>query len=150
MSGCRTNNIPLREPITDKKFSTRIIQTFERVEWHQHWEVQTWIQPFHLLHLDYLHLSCPSCIIFPKNKIKAKNSPLLMCITATSRLPLMIVVSFTYFHLSTQNLLDSLTLGVVIGDIGFPVGAMLQEDLVELKNVLGKSVEGWTYFHLST
>ena len=73
-----------------------------------------------------------------------------MCITATSRLPLMIVVSFTYFHLSTQNLLDSLTLGIVIGDIGFSVETMLQEDLVELKNVLGKSVEGWTYFHLST
>ncbi len=35
----------------------------------------------------------------------------------------------TYFRLSMQNLLDLLTLGVVIGDVGFSVGAMLQEDL---------------------
>jgi len=39
------------------------------------------------------------------------------------------VEGWTYFHLSMQNLLDSLTLGVVIGDIGFSAGAMLQEDL---------------------
>src|SRR5260221_3650091 len=32
LSGCRTNNIPLREPIADNKFCTRIIQTFERVD----------------------------------------------------------------------------------------------------------------------
>ena len=55
----------------------------------------------------------------------------------------------TYFCLSTQNLSDSLMLGVVIGDIGFQQGLCYRKTFAELEDVLGESVEGWTYFHLS-
>src|SRR6266436_5368262 len=91
-----------------------------------------------------------------------------MHITATSRLPLtsltlprrlrisspdqagsisLIVVSFSaYFCLSMQNLLDSFTLGVVIGDIGFSAGAMLQEDLCRTQECAGQVCGGVVIF----
>ena len=91
-----------------------------------------------------------------------------MHITATSRLPLtsltlprrlrisspdqarnisLIVVSFSaYFHLSVQNSSDLFTLGVVIGDIGFSAGAMLQEDLCRTQECAGQVCGGAIIF----
>src|SRR5258705_6679061 len=93
-----------------------------------------------------------------------------MCSTATSRLPLtsltlprrlrisspdqagnisisLIVVSFSaYFHLSVQNSSDLFTLGVVIGDIGFSAGAMLQEDLCRTQECAGQVCGGAIIF----